>query len=167
MNAVDVEKINPSFTISAGTRASESGVLRGIAHRPVDGAAMQEVSECRLLPGRGMDTENRKPGKREITLISVDSWRDACRQLGADLPWPTRRANLLIEGIDLSAGIGKSLRISGVRIYIHGETKPCGLMDKQFTGLRAALAPAFRGGVYGEVLNEGVVRIGDVVSVPS
>lgn len=145
------------------TGNGSSGVVRGIAHRPVDGAAMEEVAVCQVLPGRGIVTENRKPGKREITLISREAWRDTCRELGAELPWFTRRANLLIEGLDLAALVGKSIQIGDVRIFIHGETKPCGLMDQQHEGLRAVLVPAFRGGVHGQVCSAGTIRIGDSV----
>lgn len=141
------------------------GVLRGIAFRPVDGEMMREVSACRVEPGRGIDLENRKPGKREVTLLSVESWRDVCLELGTELPWYTRRANLWIEGIDLPAAIGRSLCIGDVRLRIHGETRPCALMDKQFNGLRQALVPGIRGGVHGEVLAGGEVRIGDGVTV--
>lgn len=126
---------------------------------------MAEVGEIVVLPGRGPEIENRKPGKREITLLSAESWADACRELGVDLPWRLRRANLLIEGIDLSTTIGATLSIGPTRIQVHGETKPCGIMDQQYDGLRKALAPKCRGGVYGQVLVGGTIRVGDHVTL--
>ncbi len=141
------------------------GFLRGIAHRPTDSDPMQEVPEAVVFPGRGINVENRKRGKREITLISVEAWSDVCRELGASLPWHVRRANMLIEGIDLGATIGKQLLIGDVRIRVHGETRPCGLMDQQYQGLRNALIPQCRGGVHGEVLAGGTLRAGDRVEV--
>lgn len=140
-----------------------SGVIEGIAHRPRDGDAMGEAEECTVVPGRGIDCENRKPGKREITLLSAESWEKVCFDLDTDVPWHTRRANLLVRGMNLAGTIGRILAIGDVRIEIHGETRPCGLMDRQFEGLRAALEPAFRGGVYGSILVGGVVRVGALV----
>lgn len=140
------------------------GMLLGIAYRPTDGDPMIEVDACRLIAGRGIDLENRKPGKREVTLLSRTLWADACRELGVELPWWTRRANFLVEGVDLSAWVGKTLGIGAARIRIHGETKPCRLMDAQYPGLREALQPAWRGGATGEVLVGGTVRVGDAVS---
>lgn len=144
-----------------------NGILRGIALRPVDGEPMREVTQANVIAGRGIDAENRKTGRREVTLLSAERWRDACRELGVELPWHTRRANLLIEGIDLGATLGQVLTIGPIQLRIHGETRPCGIMDEQHPGLREALVPDFRGGVHAEVLVGGTVRIGDPVRVHS
>ena len=141
------------------------GVLKAIAHRPTDGQPMTEVREILVLAGRGPEVENRKPGKREITLLSAESWAAACRDLGVELPWWYRRANLLIEGIDLSAAIGGTLSIGSIRIKVYGETKPCHIMDQQYGGLRQALVPNCRAGVHGQVLAGGIIRVGDPVTL--
>lgn len=140
-----------------------NGILRAIAHRPTDGEPMAEIASAELVPGRGISTENRKPGPREVTLLSLDAWRDVCRELAAELPWHLRRANLLIEGVDLAAAVGAELRIGNVRLKIHGETRPCGIMDQQQEGLKQALTPQCRGGVHAQVLDSGVIRVGDAV----
>lgn len=140
------------------------GILRGIAWRPADGDAMAEVQQCEVLPGRGICTENRKAGKREITLISQELWQQTCAELGTTLPWHARRANLLIEGLDFGRLVGHEITIGDqVRICIHGETKPCGIMDKQHDGLRKSLEPNLRGGVFGQVLTGGIISVGQAV----
>jgi len=126
---------------------------------------MRETDSCTLIAGRGIDSENRKPGKREVTLISAEAWENACQELGTQLPWYTRRANILIRGLDLPSTIGKTIAIGPIRVRIHGETKPCGIMDQQHAGLRKTLVPSGRGGVYGQVLVGGTARVGDYVSV--
>lgn len=140
-----------------------SGIVRAIAFRPTDSDPMREIEECRVLVNRGLELENRPPGKRSLTLLSRESWSDTCRDLQADLPWWIRRANLLVEGFDLAASIEHTVEIGAIRVYIHDETRPCKLMDEQHEGLRAALKSEFRGGVFGQVLNEGVIRIGDEI----
>ena len=144
---------------------TRSGMLKGIAHRPVDGEPMREAQEANVQPGRGLDMENRKTGRREVTLLAVEAWADACRELGVEIPWHTRRANLLIEGVDLGATLGQVISIGPVQIRIHGETRPCGIMESQQKGLRDALKPKCRGGVHGEVLTGGTIRVGDAVQV--
>ena len=142
-----------------------NGMLKGIAHRPVDGEPMREAQQATVHPGRGIDTENRKTGRREVTLLAAEAWADACRELGVDIPWHVRRANFLIEGVDLPATLGHIISIGPVQIRIHGETRPCGMMESQQVGLRDALKPNLRGGVHGEVLAGGVIHVGDTVRV--
>ncbi len=77
---------------------------------------MIEADECSVVPGGGLTTENRPAGTREVTLMSIEAWRDVCSELQADLPWHTRRANLLIEGLDLGKTIGQTLSIGAVRV---------------------------------------------------
>ena len=143
----------------------KSGVLRSIAWRPANGVGMSEIEKCMVLAKRGLDLENRKHGKREVTLLSVQSWADVCQEIGKEIPWYIRRANFLIDGMDLASIIGKTLAIGSVRVHIYGETKPCFLMDEQCEGLRAALRSDCRGGVHGQVLNDGEIQIGDTVSI--
>lgn len=139
------------------------GIIKGIAHRPTKGDPLCETDICRVLIGKGLETEGRPLGKRNVTLLSEASWANVCGELGADLPWPTRRANFLVSGLDLAALVGLPVMIGEVRVWIHAETKPCKLMDEKHAGLRAALRPDFRGGVYGQALTEGTIRIGDRV----
>lgn len=124
---------------------------------------MTEVHQANVAAGKGLDMENRKPAKREITLLSAEAWAQACSELGVVLPWYTRRANLLIEGMDLGQLVGRTILIGPIRVLIHGETKPCNIMEQQHAGLRKALEPYCRGGVYGQVLLGGVVTVGDLV----
>jgi MOSC domain-containing protein YiiM len=80
--------------------------------------------------------------------------------LGAPDPG-VRRANILVSGVDLGQSRGKTLRVGSIRIRIYGETRPCELMDDECPGLRAALAVPWGGGAFGEVLDNGVITVGD------
>jgi MOSC domain-containing protein YiiM len=55
------------------------------------------------------------------------------------------------------------LRLGGVRVRIKGETRPCERMDEALAGLRAAMDPDWRGGAFGQVLDDGVLTVGDPV----
>lgn len=141
------------------------GLLKSIAYRRRDAEPMREVKEAVVRVGRGLDRENRPGGKREVTLLSAEAWEETCRELETELPWYTRRANLLVERIDLAETITHTIRVGEVEIRVHGETKPCDIMDEQHEGLRRTLIPDCRGGVYGQVLEGGTIRVGDRVSV--
>ena len=144
---------------------AQTGRVLDIAYRPNEGDPMIQTTECEILANRGLSVENRKPGEREVTFLSAEAWANACRDLQAVIPWALRRANLLVEGIDLATAIGQTLAIGDVRVRIHAEAAPCDLMNEQFPGLRAALEPDCRGGFCGQVLASGTVRIGDPVTI--
>jgi len=121
------------------------------------------ADQCKIRANGGLESETRKPGPRAVTLLSKEAWSDVCEELSVELVWQTRRANLLVEGLDLRAVLGKRLRIGEVCLLIHGESKPCKLMEQQHEGLREAMKPYVRGGVFGEVLESGTIHIGDTI----
>ena len=119
-------------------------------------------AEISMQTGVAMDFRG-KPGKRQVTVISADAWRQACRELQNDIPWTTRRANLLVDDFELPKTIGAVLKIGQVRLRITGEVDPCSRMDEQCPGLTKALQPDWRGGVSCSVLQGGLVALGDEV----
>jgi len=124
---------------------------------------MVTLDRCVVSAGRGLTVEPGRAVKRGVTLLSAERWQDVCLALSTGIPWYARRANLLIQHFDLASAIGRTLRVGGAVLRIHGETKPCALMDSMHPGLRAALVPDFGGGVHGEVLEGGEIGIGDPV----
>ncbi|MDE0024454.1 MAG: MOSC domain-containing protein [Spirochaetaceae bacterium] len=144
--------------------AEQEPRLLAIAVRHRSRGTMQELAEAEVTREGGVADDFRgRPGRRQVTVLSLDSWQAACRQAGRpELPWTTRRANLLVSGVDLAAaGV---LRIGEVELEVTGETAPCERMDEAFDGLRAALTPAWRGGVTCRVLRPGAVHPGAPVS---
>ena len=142
------------------------GKLIGISVRPAEGAPIQELADASIQVKGGLEKDYRRGGgARAVTVLAREDWEAACREAGADLPWTTRRANLLIEGIPLGESEGRRLRIGPVLLEITGETRPCSIMEAAHGGLQAALEPAWRGGVTCRVLQPGHVRSGDPVTL--
>lgn len=139
--------------------------VRSLAVRIDKWGPMHEVNESEVVVGRGLKHDPRGHGRRGVTLLAWERWQETLAELGVDLPWHTRRANILVEGADLAAWIGRSVRIGRVEIHIYGETRPCGRMDELHSGLKAALAPDCRGGVHGSVVKGGILRVGDRIEV--
>jgi MOSC domain-containing protein YiiM len=141
------------------------GKLAGIARREEKRAPMQTLERAEISTDTGVARDFRgKPGARQVTVISARAWRDACNELQQDIPWTTRRANLLVDDFDLPRTIGAVLAVGPVRLRITGEVDPCSRMEEQCPGLRAALQPDWRGGVSCTVLQGGTVTIGDAVT---
>ncbi len=125
---------------------------------------MDAAERGELIAGRGLRGNATQGGRRQVTLLSLDRWR----ALTAELPGPPspaiRRANLLIEGLDLDFTRGRVLRIGEARVRIFGETRPCHQMDEACAGLQAALDPPWAGGAFGEVVEGGAIAIGSPVA---
>ena len=139
--------------------------VKAIAYRSKPKAPMTEIEQVDISCEQGLLPDFRgKPGKRQVTLLSAQSWQDACAELGAELPWTLRRANILIDGLRFSAfDVGRIIRIGDAELQVMIETDPCPRMDAQHQGLTAALLPEWRAGVCCKVLKSGSVRVGDPV----
>lgn len=142
------------------------GRLIGIARRELKRAKMEVLNSAEISNETGVADDFRgKPGKRQVTVISAEAWAAACEDLGKEIPWTTRRANLLVEGVELPQRTGDVIEIGSVRLLVTMEVDPCSRMEEQVQGLKAALSPEWRGGVACTVLKGGQVCLGDGVSV--
>lgn len=139
--------------------------VQAIAYRKKPKAPMTEIDSVEITCEQGVVPDTRgKPGKRQVTVLSLEAWQTACAELGTELPWTMRRANILVSGITFSvADVGKILQIGDVRLQITVETDPCHRMDEQHQGLTAALTPDWRAGVCCRVLQAGEICLNDDV----
>lgn len=152
-----------------------TGKLTGIAIRPAWYAPMVERHEISIAAdGLEGDHAGKRPD-RIVSILSAADWAAACADLDPaadpihELPWLTRRANLLLDGVRLPRAAGAVLRIGPVELEVRRQTYPCKRMEDARNGLLKALAKDWRGGVLCSVLRGGVVRLGDdalVVSSP-
>jgi MOSC domain-containing protein YiiM len=124
---------------------------------------MDPVDTAMLEPGAGIRGNANRGGRRQVTIISAERWEAICAGLAADIPPSTRRANLMVSGLDLENTRGRILRLGRVRLRINGETRPCWQMEEAHAGLQAAMDPHWGGGVFTEVLEGGEIRTGDPV----
>lgn len=117
-----------------------------------------------LQAGRGLVDNVHQGGRRQVTLLDAGRWREATGKLGTEVDPVARRANLLVEGLELKETGGRILRVGSCRLHVRGETRPCERMDEACPGLRRALEVDWAGGVYAEVLDDGEIAVGDAVS---
>ena len=127
---------------------------------------METMQTARVTCEAGVAGDPRgEPGPRQVSLVSQDLWTEACRELGVDLPWTLRRANLLIEGVGLQSAVGRRLHVGSAVIEITDVSVPCEEMDAQHPGLRKALESDSRGGLVGRVIEGGEIKVGDPVEL--
>ncbi|KQR84105.1 molybdenum cofactor biosysynthesis protein [Sphingomonas sp. Leaf343] len=149
-----------------------SGRIAGIARHGRPKGPMESIDHAEVSLDGGIAGDfrgARKPGglgRRQVTLMEAGDWDLAMAEVGRTIPWFERRANLLVEGLDLPQTAGVRLLIGAdVVLEITRETDPCERMEALAPGLRAALTPDWRGGACTRVLAGGRIAVGDLIRI--
>ena len=137
------------------------GVLQRIWLKRAKRGRMDAVRVATLEPGVGLLDNTNIGGRRQVTIIASELWAELVDALGVDLDPSTRRANLLVSGLDLQKSRGRVLKVGAARLRINGETRPCERMEEAAPGLQAAMRERWGGGVFAEVIEGGEIRPGD------
>ena len=115
---------------------------------------------CRA--GRGIEGDRfldfKEDYKGQVTFFSNEVYEDVCAQFGVrDRPASAFRRNIIVEGVDLNALIGREFEVQGVRFLGTGHCAPCHWMNAAFhPGAEAALKG--HGGLRAKILTDGVLR---------
>lgn len=93
-----------------------------------------------------------------LTLIEDE----VCASFAPPLEPAEHRRNVLTRGIDLNALVGHDFSIGDVRCREMRLCEPCTVVDGYAS--RPVLRPLLhRGGLRADILEEGVIRVGDAV----
>jgi MOSC domain-containing protein YiiM len=141
----------------------DKGTLQAIWIKRMRRGPMDPADTAQLVAERGIVGNANQGGKRQVTIIEQEVWNGLMDRLRGSLPPSTRRANLMVSGIGLTNSRGRVLHIGACRVRIYGETKPCERMEEAMSGLRQAMYKEWAGGAYGEVVDDGLISVGDKV----
>ena len=119
---------------------------------------------AQLVVAKGLRGNADQGGRRQVTLVAEKRWEELMRQVGTTLGPEARRANLVLSAIDLENSRGRVLRVGSSRLQVVGETRPCEQMEDAAAGLQAAMRSRWGGGAYAEVLEGGLIKVGDPVA---
>lgn len=145
-------------------RSDLMGKIKEIAIREKIRAPMELIKAANVDIKTGIDGDIRGGTlKRQVTLLTAEAWRAVCQDLQVELPWTVRRANILVEGIELPQTSGYRIEIGEILLEVTRQTDPCSRMDEQHMGLTKTLMPDWRGGVCCNVIQGGKIAIGDNV----
>ena len=125
---------------------------------------MDAAVRATLVAGRGISGNANQGGTRQVTLIDFERWHELMDRTGSELETSARRANLVVDSLDLFDARGKTLRIGAARLRILGETRPCERMDEALSGLQEAMGERWGGGAFAEVIEGGEISVGDEVA---
>jgi hypothetical protein len=163
ISALDVALARPSLPeapVSAGT-------VEAIFVAPEAGAPARRLEEVAAVAGRGLDGDRHVTGAgtfpsglpgSALTLIEAE----VCESFAPPLDPHEHRRNVVTRGISLNDLVGHEFRIGSVRCRGMRLCEPCTVVQRY--AARPVLRPlVHRGGLRADILEDGVVRVGDVL----
>ena len=139
------------------------GKLEAIWIKRARRGKMDPVQTAELIAGKGIRGNANQGGRRQVTIIEKEVWQERTAQVGASLDPSMRRANLMLNGVDLVKSRGKTIRIGECILEIAGETRPCERMEEAAAGLRDAMRADWGGGAFAMIVKGGTINVGDDV----
>lgn len=96
--------------------------------------------------------------KGQITFFSFETYQRLCAELDVSDKDPSVfRRNVIVEGGDLNALIGKTFEVQGITFSGSEEAKPCYWMNQAFAeGAEEAMKG--HGGLRARILSDGILR---------
>lgn len=152
------------------------GTVLEIFTTPTAGAAMISRTESSAIAGRGLEGDRYEQGigfyskhpitsgARELTLIDEAAVARVALETGVPFSTADSRRNLITEGVDLDALIGRAFTIGSVTCEGVRSCPPCVHLD-ELLGREVMPALVRTGGLRARIVQGGSIRVGDVVAV--
>jgi MOSC domain-containing protein YiiM len=148
------------------------GAVAGIYIATEGAGPITSLKEAEAIAGRGLQgdryfdakgTYSDTPGTgRQLTLIEQEALDAAARDYGISLEPGQSRRNIVTVGVALNHLVGKEFLVGEVRVRGMRLNEPCGhLASLSKRGVVKALT--HRGGLRADILEGGVIRVGDSV----
>jgi hypothetical protein len=150
------------------TRSDAAGVVERILVSPGAGEPPRLPETVRVLPGRGLHGDRYVDGGGSfpsgvpgsaLTLIEAE----VCEAFDPPLAPEDHRRNLVTRGVSLNDLLGRDFSIGGVRCRGMRLCEPCTVVQR-YAGRPVLRALAHRGGLRADILADGDIRVGDVIT---
>ena len=124
--------------------------------------AEKGIKEDRRYFGRTSRSTG-QPSRRQVTLIEREQIAKHAEALGLEgIRAGEVRSNMETTGVDLQKLMGCDVQVGEAVVRFYEPRTPCAKMDALFPGLRKLMEDG-RQGVLAEVIQPGVVRVGDAI----
>lgn len=148
-----------------------NGIVVAICIAPAAGESMQCMEEVEAIAGQGLRGDRyamgrgsfnqNKQGNRQVTLMNAIFFE------GSGFAYTDSRRNFFIKDVELMWFIGREFRIGGARFLGVKYCDPCA-RPSNLCGKEKSFKETFfdRGGLIAEVIESGIIKIGDPVISP-
>ena len=133
---------------------------------------LESVPQVRAVPGKGLEGDryfrgegsfsNNPGGGREVTLVAREMLDLLEREHGIMLDPVETRRNLVTGGVSLNELVGQVFRVGDVRMRGVRLAEPCNHLER-LTQPGVLKGLAHRAGLRAEILDEGMLRVGDAI----
>jgi len=139
------------------------------------GGAVKSLDAVRAVPGRGLEgdryfehngTYSDTPGTgRDLTLIESEQLESIGREYGIKLEPGQSRRNLTTRGVSLNELVDKEFKVGEVVVRGTRLCEPCAYLADLIGDPGALKAMVHRAGLRCDIVTEGTITVGDVVSL--
>lgn len=155
-------------------RNANTGTIEAIYRFADSGAPAERMPSARLIAGVGIEGDRYALGKghfqsegrwgQALTLIEAEAIERLASEHAIAMPAAQARRNIVTRNIDLNALVGKRFRVGGLLCQGSRLAEPCAWLQKT-TPLGMLRGLVHRGGLRADILEDGVIRDGDAISV--
>jgi len=149
------------------------GKVISIQITPEGAAALASVEKVNAVAGLGLEgdryflrkgtySKKHKPS-REATFIEAEALEGLQREYGLELSALESRRNITTRGVALNHLVGKTFRVGRAVFKGLELCEPCGHLE-QLTGRQVKAGLVHRGGLRSEIIETGLVSVGDEVT---
>jgi len=136
------------------------------------GGQLESVAEVRAIPGKGLEGDryfcgegsfSKNPGGgRQVTLVASEMLGVLMAEHGIALKPSETRRNLVTKGVALNDLVGQVFQIGSVRMKGVRLAEPCEHLQR-LTQPGVLEGLVHRAGLRADILDEGVLRVGDEI----
>lgn len=142
------------------------GIVEWLGVRPARLAPMRAAEAVALTVGGGVEGDHYRSateGARQVTVIAAEHLAAIGSFLGQDsAPPELLRRNVVVRGTNLLALKARRFRLGRALLECSGECHPCSKMER-LLGTGGYNAVRGHGGITARVLEDGEVRLGDLL----
>ncbi|MFT4729225.1 MAG: MOSC domain-containing protein YiiM [Granulosicoccus sp.] len=145
----------------------QQGIVTWLGVRPGRDELMQQPDEVEARSGSGLTGDRFKASRtlREVTLIQAEHIDAIASMMGENEISPAvLRRNIVVKGLNLLALKGHTFSVGHVQFRFTGLAHPCSKMERHL-GPGGYNAMRGHGGITASILQNGIIRLGDPVTL--
>jgi MOSC domain-containing protein YiiM len=150
------------------------GKIISIQITPEAKATLTSVEQVKAVAGQGLEGDRyfyktgtyskKHEPSREATFIEAEALEALGHDYNLELSEVESRRNITTRGVALNHLVGRTFRVGGAVFKGVRLCEPCGHLE-QLTGRLVRPGLVHRGGLRTQILETGIVRVGDSVEV--